>query len=846
MLSLAVNLTTKIVETKNEFRSDAISEAVFIGDYCVMPIEFNYPERAKEVLQVHANKSNINCASVYTQNGEIFSAVCKGKQDIPGEVEVKKLSVQFSGNELSIIQPILHNGKNYGAIFINYYTGLKATIIKQLFTALLILAIIVLLSFVLALHFQRYISMPILRLAHKASEISKDQNYKTKIEKTSNDEIGLLYDRFNHMLMAINTREQERDDATMALIRSEEKFRNIFNFSLDGILVTTMDGTILEASKMAGDIFELPANEVFGKNVSELMPEAYLRQRVSILRNLEAKGEYTFVTRYTNKLGKKLHLEFSSKIINHDGNKSILSLIRDISKRVKADEALRESEERYKKLVENFPSAIALHRDGKIVFVNDGIKSTLMGSAKKDFIGMDFMSLVPDSNKDAINTYFQSTLDSNTTSPAIEVKLKKLSGEIIDVELSSIPLFFGKQKTLLTVFKDISSRKQIEEELVVALKQAEESDKLKSSFLANMSHEIRTPMNGIIGFADLLNKENIDKSDIRRYVDIIKSSADRLLNIINDIIDISKIEAGVINLTIETFDLEKLIVDIYQFFLPQAERKGIVFNLNRSNKRHILNTDKSKLSQILTNLVSNALKFTSEGFIEMGYRIDDLDNSIELYVKDTGIGIPKEQLKSIFERFRQADHYLHDFKEGTGLGLSICKGFTDALGGTIWVESEVEKGSTFYFEIPMEVKQIMPVKLPEPTQIKQVKQLKDRNILIVEDEENNYLYLKELLESQGANIYWADDGLKSIQMVLDHPEIDFVLMDIKLPVMDGLTAAKKIKDYRNTLPIVAQTAFGLEGDKERTIASGLDDYLAKPILRDELFSVIDKYISTRS
>jgi PAS domain S-box-containing protein len=842
LLSLTVNLITGVVEAKKEYRSDALNYARLLGDYCIMPIEFNYPERAEEVLQTTLEKDRVHCSAVYNTDGVLFASACEDKTLLPESVNAKQPFAEFDKNDLFIIEPIEHNGNIYGAVYVRYYTRLRTDLISQISIAILVLFTILFLSFFLALHFQRYISQPILKLAALAGKLSETQNYSIEIKKTSNDEIGVLYDSFNQMLKAINVREKERDEAASALIQSEEKFRNIFNFSLDGIIVTNMDGDLLEASNMAMQIFDVPYEALLGKNIIEIMPEGYHKQRPNIIKNLLDKGNFTFVTRFKNSNDTIIHLEFSSKIINHNGEKSILSLIRDITKRVKSDEALRESEERYKKLVESFPSAIALHREGKIVFVNNAIKETLGGRTKLDFINKDILDLVP---KDSANTAFEQfrmTMDENISMGTIEIKMKRLDGEIIDVEMSSIPLFFDRKKTVLSVFKDISSRKKIEGDLVVALKQAEESDKLKSSFLANMSHEIRTPMNGIIGFADLLKKDDLTQNDLDRYVDIIKTSADRLLTIINDIIDISKIEAGAINVSKEKFDLVKMSRDIFEFYKPLVEAKGITLKLVVSDDTIVLNSDKSKISQILTNLVSNALKFTRNGVIEIGCLLNGEENTAELYVKDTGIGIPMEQLNSIFERFRQADHYMQDFNEGTGLGLSICKGFSDALGGHIWVESELEKGSNFHFEIPAENYEKSELEMPGSKPLKAEPKLRNINILIVEDEENNYLYLKELLEPQGANILWADDGLKAVQFVLEHPEIDFVLMDIKLPIMDGLTAAKKIKVYRNNLPIVAQTAFGLESDRERTMAAGLDDYLAKPILKDELFNVINKLV----
>jgi PAS domain S-box-containing protein len=843
LFSLFFNLSTKIIETKKELRDDAIKDAKLIGDYCVMPIEFNYPERAEEVLIINIRQPRIFCAAVYNKDGELFSSSCNLGGSVPDSILHNNSLVEFEGNELFVIEPIYHNENYYGSVFILYYTGLRSFIFRQLAMTLLVLFLVIILSLFLAFHFQKFITTPILELAEKASEISDTQNYKIKLERFSNDEIGILYDRFNQMLSAINSRELERDGAAEALLRSEEKFRNMFNFSLDGILLTDMKGKVLDVNRMAASIFDIPTEKLKSMSSVEFMPPSYSRQRTIFIKELEYKGEFIFVTNYITPADKEIYLEFSSRIINQDGQRCIFSLIRDITKRLKADDALRESEERYKKLVENFPSAIVLHREGKIVFVNDSIKTILEGESKREFIGKDILELAPKKSIKTIKNHFKTVLEYNATSTWIEVKMKKLDGTEIDVEMSSIPLFFDKRRTILSIFNDISARKKIEKALVIAMAKAEESDKLKSAFLANMSHEIRTPMNGIIGFADLLNSESLEKKDINRYVSVIKSSADRLLSIINDIIDISKIEVGVINVNKEKFLLNELIEEIYQFFKPQAQGKGVDLKLsNRKEISLILYSDRSKISQVITNLISNSLKFTHNGFISLGWKHHKKRNLVEIIVEDTGIGIPKEQLELIFERFHQSDNYLQDFSEGTGLGLSICKGFAVALEGNIWVESEFEKGSTFHFELPVKDEESQSDDTLELKNENIKPDLSNKSILIVEDEKYNYMYLNELLQGLGADVLWADDGLKAIQFALNNPQIDLVLMDIKLPIMDGITAAQKIKTFRNQLPIIAQTAFGLEQNREKSIAAGLDDYLSKPISQKELYRIIDKYI----
>ncbi len=844
-LTLTVNIVSRFNETKRDIRIEAIKDAKLIAEKSVIPLQFNYIEREQEVLESSILPEAISCIAVYDAEGKLFSSASLHDEVPPRTLLVRdKATWSFSKNELSLRQPIIHNSKYYGTVFLSYYTGLRKTLLGQIFAATLILLVVVIVSLFLALYIQKYISAPILFLAERISQITKNEDYGVQIDSPSKDEIGVLYEHFNQMLTAINQGNADKEAAVEALLQSEEKFRNIFNFSLDGILLTDTHGNIKEASNMACEIFRLPVYSLKELTLKDILPLSYLKQQDLITKYLLERGSYNFILKYNNAASDDIFLEFSSKIISYEGEKGIIYLIRNITNRILADEALKESEERYKHLVENFPSAVALHRDGEIVFVNDAIKTTLNGSQKKDFLKKDFLSFFPEDLRENIKLGFDNLIKSNSSMPLFETKMITLGGDEIDVEMSSISLFFDHKPAILTVFKEISLRKKIEQDLVIALKQAEQSDKLKSAFLANMSHEIRTPMNGIIGFSDLLQKENISAKDVKKYIHIIKGSADRLLTIINDIIDISKIEAGVVKINVENFILQDLLKDVYQFFQPQVSKKGLDFILEDMQGPIIhINSDRVKVNQILTNLISNSLKFTSKGFIKLGYELKSETGMVVISVSDTGPGIPQGELRTIFERFRKADTFLNDYIEGTGLGLSICKGFADALGGNIWAESEINKSTAFYLELPVAefsnnttVEGLSAVSKAQPSRLDNV------NILVVEDEEQNYLYLKELLLPQGANLFWADDGLKAIQMVLNHAEIDIVLMDIKLPVMDGLTAAKKIKMYRNKLPIIAQTAFGLEGDEEKTIAAGLDGYIAKPIMKEELFQKIIKFV----
>ncbi len=389
---------------------------------------------------------------------------------------------------------------------------------------------------------------------------------------------------------------------------------------------------------------------------------------------------------------------------------------------------------------------------------------------------------------------------------------------------------------------DITKLKETEFELIKAKEKAEESDLLKSAFLANMSHEIRTPMNGILGFAELLKAPELSSNQQKEYIRIIEKSGARMLNIINEIIDISKIEAGMIIPEIKEFDLNEQIEYVYNFFKPEANAKGIELYIKNSlpAKEAVLLSDREKLNAVLINLVKNAIKYTDKGSIEFGY--NKKADFLEYYVKDTGIGIHKDRLNLIFERFIQADISNVKARQGAGLGLTISKSYVEMLGGQIWIESVPEMGSTFYFNIPYKVQrkheiesenQIIPLIQENP-----VKNLK---FLIAEDDETSEMFISIIVSPIGKEILKARNGKEAIEICRNNPDIDIILMDIQMPDLNGYEATHQIRQFNKDVIIIAQTAFGLSGDREKSIAAGCNDYISKPVKKDELLSLIQKH-----
>jgi PAS domain S-box-containing protein len=389
-------------------------------------------------------------------------------------------------------------------------------------------------------------------------------------------------------------------------------------------------------------------------------------------------------------------------------------------------------------------------------------------------------------------------------------------------------------------------RRQLELELREAKIQAEESDKLKTAFLANMSHEIRTPMNGILGLTQLLGKSGEIPAKSQNYLEMINSNGKILLNLVNDIIDISRIESNQIDLNEQEFSLHELMKELESFILSEnmvKEKDSVKLLVNEcfNPDDSFIITDFSKVKQIFINLIGNALKFTQKGSVEIGYDVND-EKQLRFFVKDTGIGISEEKIHLVFDRFTQVDHSLTRAYGGSGLGLAICKGFVERMGGEIWVESKLNEGSAFYFSIPYR-----PSGKNEKISSEQKKPSASFNwkeicILIVEDNYVSFKLLEVMLGKTGVNILHADDGQKAIDFVKNHPEIDIVLMDIQLPVMNGFESTRKIKMIRPELHVIAQTANAMDSDRLDCINAGCSDYVTKPIIFENLLQIIDNYL----
>ncbi|MHA6280159.1 response regulator [Salinimicrobium sp. CAU 1759] len=376
-------------------------------------------------------------------------------------------------------------------------------------------------------------------------------------------------------------------------------------------------------------------------------------------------------------------------------------------------------------------------------------------------------------------------------------------------------------------------------QLTKAKEKAEENERLKTIFLQNMSHEIRTPMNGIIGFLSLLKEPDLDSASREKYIDIVNKSGKRLLTTINNIIEISKIDTRQIEVRHTNVDLNEVMNFYYNFFIRQAKEKGLELHLTCKlppGKEHVL-TDKFILDNILTNLINNALKFTNEGIVELG--VDLKGNFVKFWIKDSGIGIPVERQKAIFERFVQANLNMTRAHEGSGLGLAIVKAYVEILNGKIWLESEEGKGSTFYFEIPYIPAEVEPPEEVEPLQEQfEGEHLK---VLVAEDDNISFLFIQQLLNLQEVEVLRATDGRQVIEMARNNPDISLILMDIKMPEINGIEATREIRKFNPSVPIIAQSAYTFSNEQDKAMEAGCNGYITKPINKSDLLKLIKQY-----
>ncbi len=510
-----------------------------------------------------------------------------------------------------------------------------------------------------------------------------------------------------------------------------------------------------------------------------------------------------------------------------------------------------------KEILIRFPVAILLidvarETDFTIEFINPRCEE-LLGVWSQQVERKPLDSLAESTGSDLVG-YLRQVCSKAALSRELDVSEETFSltngRRILNIKIN--PLIDRNQNVyqLIGIFLDITTLKKTETELKIARDKAEESDRLKTAFLANMSHEIRTPLNGIMGFSQLLKEPDLSDDKKSQYIQVILDSGNRLQLVIEDILEIAAIESQQIEAVWGPVSLNMLIHELGSFYSQQVQPSHIEFTCETglSDEESVVETDEKRLRQILANLLSNAFKFTHSGAIRLGYRL--AGKEIEFYVSDTGIGIDPAFQPYVFDRFRQYEsHYTRNYG-GSGIGLTIAEAITRLLGGKIWLESQQGVGTTFYFSIPYrriwdQIDKIS-LKAHETRNDTAPYRFDERKVLIAEDDAANYLYINELLQEWGWSSVWAQNGKEAMDICRANPYVELVLMDIKMPVMDGYEATQLIKTERPDLPIIALTAYAQPDDRKKVYQAGCDAYLAKPVEKMLLKATINNIVSQYS
>jgi PAS domain S-box-containing protein len=685
-------------------------------------------------------------------------------------------------------------------------------------------------------------------------------DYHKEIEIAIDDKNFILTSAVNQDLELCNFYAKDitpRKIAEKLVFQSEERFKKIALVSGTYVWETDKDLNITYISKLACDLHNIPYNEFIGKNISELAHEEDRDEMQKFLtRSLALNSSFTDL-QYRTVLPNKETIWFycsGSPLYNTDKELIGLSGVSlDFTKTRNQTIALSETYDQISRILSKMKSGIILvNSNNRIKHINTSFTNLFNIKNVDDVLGAGLYLVLKKISLETKNPldFISSTikqLEDNVEIFGDVFEMK--NGKYLERDFQ--PIY--KDDILegyLWSYRNITDRINYEKQLEHAKKQAETANKLKSQFISNVSHEIRTPMNGIFGLLQILQKSN-PTTEQKKYLETLRFSANSLLEIINDLLDIHKIEAGKMNFDILPFSLDQIIINLDATYSTIAKDKGLYFKIIvEPDLPNAFIGDATRLGQIINNLVSNAFKFTSKGgvSVEINSNYIDLDN-LELLVSviDTGIGVAQDKQDAIFESFNQGELDTTRIYGGTGLGLSICKSLVEIMGGTISVESERGKGSKFYFKIPLQIShKTLPSNIEEDISPEQLKLISQKTVLLVEDNKVNQLVIEKLIDTWGCNLVIANDGQEAVDIIRDNQCFDIILMDLKMPRKNGYEATFEIRnmegEYYKNIPIVALTASAMQNEKDKLSSNGMTEHLTKPFEIQDLLDIFLKHL----
>lgn len=641
-----------------------------------------------------------------------------------------------------------------------------------------------------------------------------------------------------------------RINAEEALRKSEEKYRQVAEYTSDVIWMMDLNMKYTYVSPSIYQQRGYTPEEFFRLGPHEIFTDASLAKVKEIITNqvkivegsLSPKDcRLTVELEHRCKDGSIRWSEVLVRPMFDEHGKMVCAhgVSRDITDRKQSEDEVREMEERLRLAFQTIPDSITITRfeDGLFVDVNGGF-TQLSGITPSEAIGMTTEQLMIWRNPDDRARFLKLLAEKNRVIN-FESHITSKDGSVRACLMSASVIHLKGIPHIISITRDIENIKKTESELIQAKEKAEESSRLKTAFLNNISHEVRTPMNAILGFSDLLQTEDFSPEEKTRYFGIIYSNAKQLLSIIDNVLEISRMDSERLPLNVIPFSIHDMMDDIYLSMSEMVTRHGLefIYSSKKHDDKSMVLADREKIRQALTGLIGNAIKFTPSGNIQFGYSLQD--GLALFFVRDTGIGIEPESQEKIFERFYQAPQGKNTASKGTGLGLSIAKGLIEMMGGHVTVRSEPGKGSTFSFSVPVKIADQVDSAnfvLVRPMS------LSDMTILIAEDELNNFEYLKILLSKKVKQILWAKNGYEAISK-LDIFNPNLVLMDLKMPVMDGIEATIKLKRTNPGLPVIALTAYTQPEEEKKALEAGCSAFISKPVRSQDLLEAIHRVIT---